>query len=190
MLTQGDPKAWIDPSVQGDSDRLMIAQTNGDGTKSLVSVASLLEGGLQALQNPDERTVELLHRQATEGNLYFYAAGKDMPSRLSANGMQAATQQLEPPVLPSLWMRFWNTVTFGLAYAAECNPKPDRDPAAYKLIVKARANHAAPARDEAEAAQQEGVANQQEQPQNEGPMLNQEAPQVKQNPEAGNIPMA
>lgn len=167
MLTQGDPKAWIDPGVQGDSDRLMIAQTNGDGTKSLVSVASLLEGGLQALQNPDERTVELLHRQATEGNLYFYAAGKDMPSRLSANGMQAATQQLEPPVLPSLWMRFWNTVTFGLAYAAECNPKPDRDPAAYALIVKARANHAAPARDEAEAAQQEGVANQQEQPQPE-----------------------
>ena len=38
--------------------------------------------------------------------------------------------------------------------------------------------------------QKKAQLNQQEQPQNEGPMLNQEAPQVKQNPEAGNIPMA
>jgi hypothetical protein len=38
--------------------------------------------------------------------------------------------------------------------------------------------------------QKNAQLNQQEQPQNEGPMLNQEAPQVKQNPEAGNIPMA
>lgn len=154
MLTQEDPNAWLDPNVAADSDRLMIAQANGDGSKSLVNVASLLEGGLQALQNPDKNTIELLHRHATDGNLYFYAAGKDMPTRLNANEAQASAQQLEPPKQPSLWMRFWNFVSGGRFYAAQCNPQPDKDPAAFALFMNAREGRRAAAQNVVDAPEQ------------------------------------
>lgn len=129
MLTQ----EGLDPNVAANSDRLMITQTGAKGTKSLASVASLLQGSLQALQEPDRNTVDLLYEHAKNGNLFFYGKDKGMPARLSADGAQVSAQQLEPHPQPTRWMRFWNAVTFGLAYRAECNPKPE-----IKLFTDAR----------------------------------------------------
>ena len=161
MLTQNDPNAWLDPAVAADSNRLMIVQG-----KKMVSVADLLDGGLQALQNPDKNTIDLLYENAKNGNLYFYSKDKDMPTRLDTDGMKPSTQQLEAVELPTRWQRFWNAVTFGWAYAKECNI-PDKDPAALEMFINARAEHAAPVRNEAEAPKQESVINDQKQPQQE-----------------------
>ena len=139
ILAQGA----LDPRAAANSDRLMIAQDNGDGTKSLVSVASLLPGGLGALEDPDKNALDLMYEHAVNGNLYFYGKDKDMPARLSADGAQASARQLKVPKQPSLWMRFINTITFGRFYAVECNPKPDKDPAAFELFMDARASHTA-----------------------------------------------
>lgn len=153
-LTQEDPKAWLDPDVASDSNRLMIAQKEGRNGKKLVNVASLLKDGLQSLQNPDQDTIDLLYENAKNGNLYFYGKNKDMPARLGADEAKASAQQLAPFKLPSLWQRFWNKVTFGRAYAKECN-LPDRDPEAYELLIKARADHASPGQTGAEVSQPE-----------------------------------
>ena len=50
---------------------------------------------------------------------YIYGKDKDMPTRLNTDGMKPSTQQLEAVELPTRWQRFWNAVTFGLAYAKE-----------------------------------------------------------------------
>lgn len=142
----------LDPNVAANSDRLMITQTGAKGAKSLASVASLLQGGLRALQNPDRNTIDLLYEHAKNGNLFFYGKDKDMPARLSADGAQVSAQQLEPHPQPTRWMRFWNAVTFGLAYRAECNPKPE-----IRLFTDARETRAASTQNAEAPVQEEPV---------------------------------
>ena len=129
---------WLNANVATDEGRLMIAQANADGTKSMVSVASLLDGGLKALENPNQKTIDLLYKNAMDGNIYYYQLGKDMPQRITANGAQAEAQQLEAPVQPTLWQRIANFLTLGRAYADVFNPAPDRDPAAMQGILRSR----------------------------------------------------
>jgi hypothetical protein len=75
-----------------------------------------------------------------------------MPARLSADGAQVSAQQLEPHPQPTRWMRFWNAVTFGLAYRAECNPKPE-----IKLFTDAREARAASPQNAEAPVQEEAV---------------------------------
>ena len=137
-MVSGQDSPWINANVAGDADRLMIAVANAQGGKDLVSVASLLKGGLNALENPDQQAIDLMYRNAMEGNLYYYNVGMDMPQRLMANGAEAAVEQIKPPVQPTAWQRFANFITGGWAYADIVNPPADRDPAAKQCILTSR----------------------------------------------------
>ena len=133
-----DPNAlspWLNASVEGDAGRLMIAMPNGRGGKSLVSMASLLEGGMNDLVNPTQQAIDLMYRNALEGNLYYYQVGQELPLRITANRAEAFAEQIKAPVEPTLWQKFANIITAGWAYADICNPKPDRDPAAIDGIL-------------------------------------------------------
>lgn len=154
--------------LAADGGRLVIPQLKGKNP--LVSVESLLKGGLQALQNPDYNTLSMLYEHAKNGNLYFYGEEKDMPVRLTADGAQLSAQTLQQPAKPSRWMRFANFITFGLAYAEEC-----RAADTYDLFVKESQARGAAAQI-VEAEPQPDAAN--EQPQNEN-----EQPQVAPAPE-------
>lgn len=126
---------WLSASVASDAGRLMIAMPNGRGGKSLINLANLLDGGLKDLENPTQQAIDLMYRNALEGNLYYYQVGKELPLRLTAEGVKAEVQQIKQPVKPTLWQQFANLITGGWAYADICNPKPDRDPAAVDGIL-------------------------------------------------------
>lgn len=166
-----DKAVWfgnLQSMLAADGGRLVIPQLKGKNP--LVSVESLLEGGVQALQNPDYNTLSMLYEHAKNGNLYFYGEEKDMPVRLTADGAQLSAQTLQQPAKPSRWMRFANFITFGLAYAEEC-----RAADTYDLFVKESQARGAAAQI-VEAEPQPDAAN--EQPQNEN-----EQPQVAPAPE-------
>lgn len=155
MLTGGkvnqDPNAvspWLNAKAAGDAGRLMIVQTNGDGTKSLVPVASLLANGLNDLQNPSPEALDILHQHANRGNLYYYDVGKDMPLRLNASGEKASYEQLSVPKKPGFWKTVAHFLTGGRAFADEFNVKPDRDPVAVGLFLSAREARSAVAANE------------------------------------------
>jgi hypothetical protein len=112
-----------------DNDRLMIAQTDAKGVKTMVSLSSLLEGGLQALLDPKSNGLDLLYENAKNGNLYFRSTNQGIPTRLNADGGAFSAQPMQRP---TLWMRFANTITFGWAYAKECEAAE-----AYDNYVKA-----------------------------------------------------
>lgn len=149
------------PSSTSYSDRLMIAQTDAKGVKTMVSVASLLEGGLQALQDPKSNALDLLYANAKNGNLYFRNTEQAMPILLNADGGAFSTQPMQRP---TLWMRIANTITFGWAYAKECDAA-----AAYDNFMQAKQVSEAAARNAQEVPQQEAAQEQlqQEQPQPE-----------------------
>jgi uncharacterized protein with PIN domain len=173
-----DKAVWfgnLQSMLAADGGRLVIPQLKGKNP--LVSVESLLEGGLQALQNPDYNTLSMLYEHAKNGNLYFYGEDKDMPVRLTADGAQLSTQTVQQPAKPSRWMRFANFITFGLAYAEEC-----RAADTYDLFVKESQARGAAAQN-VEAEPQQEAAN--EQPQNENEQLQNvnEQPQVAPAPE-------
>lgn len=145
LVTRGregeDPNtinAWITAGVAGDAERLKIAVPNARGGKNLVRVSDLVEGGLQALENPNPKVIDVLYQNALEGNLYFYPVGKTMPQRLSADGAQAAAQQLAKPVEPNFFQWLINLIFRGRFYDDICNPKPDRDPAAMEGILRSQ----------------------------------------------------
>lgn len=129
---------WLSAGVATDISRLKIAVPNDKGGKDLVNLESLLDGGLQELENPSQKTLDLMYRNAMDGNLYYYQVGKDMPQRLTADGEQAAAQQLKKPVEPKLWQKIINTLTLGYFFDDICHPQPDRDPAAMKSILDHR----------------------------------------------------
>lgn len=139
-------------NLPADSDRLMIVQTDAKGAKTMVSVASLLEGGLQALQDPKSNAFDLLYHNAKNGNLYFRSTDQAMPTLLSADGGAFSAQ---PMARPTLWMRFANTITFGWAYAKECNAA-----AAYDNFVKAQQASGAAAQNAQEAPKKEAAKEQ------------------------------
>lgn len=141
MLTQAN--------LAADSDRLMIAQTDDKGIKTMVSVASLLEGGLQ---DPKSNAFDLLYANAKNGNLYLRGTDEAMPTRLNADGGLFSTQQMERP---TRWMRFANLITFGWAYAKECEAA-----AAYDNYVKAMQANGAAAQKVEEAPKQEAAKEQ------------------------------
>ena len=165
---------WLNAAVESDAGRLMIAVPNNEGGKNMVSVASLVRGGLRALQNPDPTIVDMMYRNAMEGNLYYYQVGKNMPQRVSAEGEQAAAEQLMERPKPSLWQRFWHAVTGGRAYPDIYKPLPDSDPAAMESIYQGRAGRAEAITDEVaahqrirnELAEQNALAEQNEQEMN------------------------
>ena len=142
MLVQGD-----NPTLAEVADRLVFS----DGKKPPVSVASLLKGGLQ---NPDLKTLSELYQHAHNGNLYYYGKGQDMPARMNVDGVQTSAQTLEEPQRPSVWMRFANFITFGLAYSKVC-----KEADVFDFFTKARQTRAAAARNEVAAPQQEQPAN-------------------------------
>lgn len=148
-------------NLAADSDRLMIAQTDAKGAKTMVSLASLLEGGLQALQDPQSDAFDLLYHNALSGNLYLRGTDQAMPTRLNADGGVFSAQ---PTQRPSLWMRFANTITFGWAYAKECDTAT-----AYDNYIKAKQVSEAAAQNIQEVPQPEVEQEplQQEQPQPE-----------------------
>ena len=180
-----DKAVWfgnLQSMLAADGGRLVIPQLKGKNP--LASVDSLLDGGLQALQNPDYNTLSMLYEHAKNGNLYFYGEDKDMPVRLTADGTQLSTQTLQQPAKPSRWMRFANFITFGLAYAEEC-----RAADTYDLFVKESQARGVAAQN-VEAEPQPDAANEQhqnenEQPQNENEQLQNvnEQPQVAPAPE-------
>ena len=145
-------------NLAADSDRLLIAQTDAKGVKTLVSVASLLEGGLQALQDPKSNAFDLLYDNAKNGKLYLGGTDEAMPTRLSVDGGLLSTQQMERP---TRWMRFANLITFGWAYAKECEAAE-----AYDNFVKAKQASTAAAQNKQEAPKKE-AANEQPQKQKE-----------------------
>ena len=116
-------------NFETDNDRLMIAQTDAKGVKTMVSLSSLLEGGLQALLDPKSNGLDLLYENAKNGNLYFRSTNQGIPTRLNADGGAFSAQPMQRP---TLWMRFANTITFGWAYAKECEAAE-----AYDNYVKA-----------------------------------------------------
>ena len=173
-----DKAVWfgnLQSMLAADGGRLVIPQLKGKNP--LASVDSLLDGGLQALQNPDYNTLSMLYEHAKNGNLYFYGEDKDMPVRLTADGTQLSTQTLQQPAKPSRWMRFANFITFGLAYAEECKAADT-----YDLFVKESQVRGAGAQNVAAEPQPE-AAN--EQPQNENEQLQNvnEQPDVAPAPE-------
>lgn len=173
-----DKAVWfgnLQSMLAADGGRLVIPQLKGKNP--LASVDSLLEGGLQALQNPDYNTLSMLYEHAKNGNLYFYGENKDMPVRLTADGAQLSTQTVQQPEKPSRWMRFANFITFGLAYAEEC-----RAADTYDLFVKESQARGAAAQN-AEAEPQPDAANEQPQNENEQPQNVNEQPQVAPAPE-------
>lgn len=161
MLTQEhqDPTSispWPNPQVESDAGRLMIALDNGDNTKSLVSVSSLLEKGMDGLQNPGKKDLDLLYRNAMEGNLYYYEVGKDMPVRLNAEAENASVEKLTVPAKPNWIQRLLHTITFGWAFSEMFDQQPDRDPQAVTAFQNAKQARAGVAR--TEAAQRRQVA--------------------------------
>jgi hypothetical protein len=153
MLTQAN--------LAADSDRLMIAQTDAKGAKTLVSVASLLEGGLQALQDPKSNAFDLLYTNAKNGNLYLRGTDEAMPTRLNADSGVFSTQQM---ARPTRWMRFANLITFGWAYAKECEAA-----AAYDNFVKAKQASTAAAQNKQEAPKKEAAKEQPQEQKEAGP---------------------
>ena len=117
-------------SAASNTDRLMIAQTDAKGVKTLVSLSSLLEGGPLALQDPKSNALDLLYDSAKNGNLYFRSTEQAMPTLLNADGGVFSAQPMQRP---TLWMRFANTITFGWAYA-----KAFEAAEAYDNYVKAK----------------------------------------------------
>lgn len=152
MLVQGDH-----PTLAAVADRLVFS----DGKKPPVSVASLLKGDLQ---DPDLKTLSELYQHAKKGNLYYYGKGQDMPTRMNVDGVQTSAQTLEEPQRPSLWMRFANFITFGLAYS-----KVFKEADVFDFFTKARQTRAAAAQNEVAAPQQEQPANEQENVQEAAP---------------------
>ena len=146
---------WLNPNTPGDNNRLMIGWTSENaatGAKEvkLIGLDALLEGGVKALENPSQETLNILYEHAAKGNLYFYDSGKDMPMRVGAENARSTAEQLEVPPQPTLWQTIAYYLTFGLAYADICNPTPDKDPAAFKAILAARESHSAATQNEAE----------------------------------------
>lgn len=127
---------WLSASVETDAGRLMIAVPGAEGGKELVSVASLLKGGLKDLENPTQQALDLMYRHAMEGNLYYYQVGQTLPQRLTANGAEASAEQIKAPVEPTVWHWIANILTFGRAYRDILYPTPDRDPAAVDGILR------------------------------------------------------
>lgn len=144
------------PSSASYSDRLMIAQTDAKGVKTMVSVSSLLEGGPLALQDPKSNALDLLYDNAQNGNLYFRSTEQGMPTRLNADGGAFSTQPMQRP---TLWMRFANTITFGWAYAKECDAA-----AAYDNFMQAKQGSEAAARNVEEVPQPEAEEQLQPEP--------------------------
>ena len=159
-LSGGNPENWLNPNTPGDNNRLMVgviernAKTGAMEAK-LVGLDALLEGGVKALENPSQKTLNILYEQAAKGNLYYYEAGKDMPIRVGAENARSTAEQLEVPPKPTLWQTIANILTFGFAYADICNPTPDKDPAVFKAILAARESHSATAPKEAQQPVQE-----------------------------------
>lgn len=149
------------PSFAPHTDRLMIAQTDANGVKTMVSLSSLLEGGPLALQDPKSNALDLLYENAKNGNLYFRSTDQAIPTLLNADGGSFSAQPMQRP---TLWMRFANTITFGWAYAKECEAA-----AAYDNYVKAKQESEAAAQNTQEVPQPEAEEEQlqQEQPQQE-----------------------
>ena len=137
-----------------DNDRLMIAQTDAKGVKTMVSLSSLLEGSLQALLDPKSNGLDLLYENAKNGNLYFRSTNQGIPTRLNADGGVFSAQ---PMRRPTLWMRFANTITFGWAYAKECEAAE-----AYDNYVKATQVSEAVAQKVEEAPKKEATKEQNE----------------------------
>ena len=73
----------------------------------------------------------------------------------AAQNVQATAEQLKVPPQPTLWQTIAYYLTFGLAYAEICNPKPDKDPDVFKAILAARESHSAAAQNEAQQPAQE-----------------------------------
>ena len=152
-LSGNKPENWLNPNAASDNNRLMIGYIRYDAEKgtnevNMIGLEAILEGGVKALENPDQETLDILHEAAANGNLYYYDVGKDMPIRVGAEGAQATTQRTEP----TLWQRFANTITFGWAYAEIFNPTPNSTEAA---IMAARASRSAAAQNEAQQRAQE-----------------------------------
>lgn len=149
------PENWLNPNTPGDNNRLMIGWTSenaqtGAKEAKLIGLDALLEGGVKALENPSQETLNILYEHAAKGNLYYYDVGKDMPIRVGAENARATAQQLKVPPQPTVWQTIAYFLTFGLAYAEICNPKPDKDPAAFKAILAARESRSAASQNEAE----------------------------------------
>ena len=137
MVTgEGTDRPWINAGVETDANRMMIAVANEQGGKDLVSLSSLLKGGLNDLENPTQQAIDLMYRNAMEGNLYYYPLGETMPQRLTANGAEASMEQIKAPVKPNAWHWIAHILTFGWAYRDIFNPTPDRDPAAVDGILR------------------------------------------------------
>ena len=153
-------KNWLNPNSPGDNNRLMVGVTErnaqtGAMEAKLVGLDALLKGGVKALENPSQETLNILYDQAAKGNLYYYDSGKDMPMRVGAENARSTAEQLEVPPQPTLWQTIAYYLTFGWAYADICNPTPDKDPEVFKAILAARASRSAAAQNEAKQPAQE-----------------------------------
>lgn len=151
---------WLNPNTPGDNNRLMVGvmETNvktGVMEGKLIGLDAILQGGVKALENPSQETINILYEQAAKGNLYFYDVGKDMPVRVGAENARSTAEQLKVPPQPTLWQKIANFLTFGWAYADICNPKPDKDPAVFKAILAARESRSAATQNEAKQPAQE-----------------------------------
>lgn len=154
-LSGGNPENWLNPNTPGDNNRLMVGVTQrnaqtGAMEAKLVGLDALLEGGVKALENPSQETMNILQEHAAKGNLYYYDVGKDMPMRVGAENARSTAEQLEVPPQPTLWQTIANILTFGWAYADICNPKPDKDPEVFKAILAARESRSAVTQKEAQ----------------------------------------
>ena len=154
MLSGNKPENWLNPKADLDNNRLMIGYMRYDAEKgtnevNLVGLEAIFEGGVKALENPTQETLDILHEHAAKGNLYYYDVGKDMPIRVGAEGAQATKEQVKGP---TLWQTFANWITRGWAYAEIFNPTPDNPAAA---IMSARASRSAVAQNEAQQRKQQ-----------------------------------
>ena len=75
--------------------------------------------------------------------------------RVGAENARSTAEQLEVPPQPTLWQTIAYYLTFGLAYAEICNPKPDKDPDVFKAILAARESRSAVTQKEAQQPAQE-----------------------------------
>lgn len=159
-LVGSQSENWLNPNSPGDNNRLMVGVTErnaqtGAMEAKLVGLDALLKGGVKALENPSQETLNILYNQAAKGNLYFYDSGKDMPMRVGAENARSTAEQLEVPPQPTLWQTIAYYLTFGWAYADICNPTPDKDPEVFKAILAARASRSAAAQNEERQPAQE-----------------------------------
>lgn len=174
-MSQGENPMWPNPNIPGDEARMMVVRPAEQGGKELVPLATLLEGGLQALQDPSPETVRMLHDIASKGNLYCYGVGKDLPQRISADGLRTETKQIEPPRKePGFFRWALNRITFGYAFADDFNYKPDPDPEAVGLFMGVKDARSVAAQQELEARR--AAANEQEREDN---ARNREQAEVK-----------